>query len=426
MADSNIGWTDKVWNPVVGCSRVSAGCERCYAEAFANRLEGMGQARYRGLTVIGKQGARWTGEVRTVSEVLGAPLHWRKGRRIFVNSMSDLFHDKVPFEYVAAVFGVMAACPQHTFQVLTKRPDRALAFFNWLARQAATANGADRPMPEAFAALAYAQRLCAERALTVETTAIGCRPWPLPNVHLGVSCEDQATADERIPILLQCPAAVRWISAEPLLGPLDLCGWGNAEPSVPGDEWRDVTWETYPWEDWIPVRIRELISDFWSAANGRGPSAWLRDHVVQRVPRTGARMTLALDDNGWLVTNKMATKGVTGRYVHLWNNIGRLVDDGGVIHPTAGGSGSGWLSRWMDRDGHYRPPLHWVVAGGESGADRRDCDPAWIDSIVAQCTQAGVPVFVKQDAAQKPGRQGRLSDATWALKEFPHVEASRG
>lgn len=312
MASTNISWSDAVWNPVVGCSRVSAGCERCYAETFAHRLDGMGQARYRGLTVIGKQGARWTGEVRQVPEVLGAPLRWRKGKRIFVNSMSDLFHEKVPFEYVAAVFGVMAACPQHTFQVLTKRPERALEYFRWVEKR-----GEDglRLFPDDPQDWRIRQLLHVEaRRRGVDLSAARHQnhggPWPLPNVYLGVSVENQPRADERIPLLLECPAAVRWISAEPLLAPVSL-----------------------------------------------------------RIPWGGIRTDVL----------------------------------------------RGWKS---PADG-----LRWVVVGGESGADRRECDPAWIDSIVADCVAAHVPVFVKQDSGLRPGSQGRLSAATWARKEFPEVRA---
>ncbi len=322
MGDTNISWTDKVWNPVVGCSRVSAGCENCYAETFANRLEAMGQARYKGLTVIGKHGARWTGEVRQVPEVLAAPLGWRKGLRVFVNSMSDLFHEAVPFEYVAAVFGVMSACPQHKFQVLTKRPERALEFFAWVDKRGTDGESMFPDDPREW-------RI--HQLLNVSSRKAGADvwshrggQWPLPNVHLGVSVEDQRRADERIPILLRCPAAVRWVSAEPLLGPISM---------------------------------------------------WADDEGVLRGPG--------------------------------------VVVSGGMTPSTPDNPPEGY-------DDSY-PGLDWVVVGGESGAGHRPADPAWIDSIVSQCTAVGVPVFVKQDSGPKPGKQGRLSDATWARKEFPET-----
>ncbi len=199
---SQIEWTDATWNPVTGCTKVSAGCKHCYAERLWIRLSAPGQP-YEG---------RSFADVACHPERLEQPLRWRKPRRVFVNSMSDLFHEAVPFEFIAAVFGVMAASPQHTFQVLTKRPERAAAWFDFdgdLCRAACRtldAFGFDRGCGAAF----------------------DPPQWPLANVWLGVSVEDQAAADQRIPLLLQCPAAVRFVSAEPLLGPIDLDRIGNA------------------------------------------------------------------------------------------------------------------------------------------------------------------------------------------------------
>lgn len=204
---SNIEWTEATWNPVVGCTRVSAGCDHCYAVQMTHRLEKMGQAKYAGLTVLNKQGDRhFNGRVRCVEEALEAPLKWRKPRRIFVNSMSDLFHRDVPFEFIDRVLAVMALCPQHTFQILTKRPERMAEY---LAMPWAEDGGrwlrAVGPLP----------------GECLHMPMLDIRS-PLPNVWIGTSCEDQAAADERIPHLLRCPAAVRFISAEPLLGPIDL------------------------------------------------------------------------------------------------------------------------------------------------------------------------------------------------------------
>jgi protein gp37 len=156
----------------------------------------------------------WTGRVACLPERLGEPLRWRRPRRVFVDSMSDLFQPGVPFEFIAAVFGVMAACPQHTFQVLTKRPERALEFFgDWLP--------SERPgEPECACVLRARRNGCDIGWPPIENGKVRRGRWPLPNVHLGVSVEDQPTADERIPLLLQCPAAVRWVSYEPALGPV--------------------------------------------------------------------------------------------------------------------------------------------------------------------------------------------------------------
>jgi len=221
VADSAIQWCDKVWNPVRGCRRVSPGCEHCYAERQAHRFSGAGQP-YEGLTKLTKRGPVWTGEARFVPEMLAAPLSWKKPARIFVNSMSDLFHEDVTNEQIAAVFGVMWACPQHTFQVLTKRPERAVRWFESMrwAHGNSPLTGPSRMRVDPLTSC----QILAGRLVKLGAYNLGERPqiWPLPNVWLGVSVEDQQRADERIPPLLRCPAAVRFVSAEPLLGPVDL------------------------------------------------------------------------------------------------------------------------------------------------------------------------------------------------------------
>ena len=221
MSDnSTIEWTNTTWNPLRGCARVSEGCRNCYAEAVAARFSGPGLP-YEGLTTAK---GRWTGEVRLVPEKLAEPLRWRKPRMVFVNSMSDLFHDDVPNEYIAAVFGVMAAARQHAFQVLTKRPERMRAWFELVADQALELEALIGETPPAGGGAASVCTMFASQMMANDTRLNpGFRaPWPLPNVWLGVSVENQAAADKRIPLLLQCPAAVRWVSAEPLLGPVDF------------------------------------------------------------------------------------------------------------------------------------------------------------------------------------------------------------
>jgi protein gp37 len=190
-----IEWTDETWNPVRGCSIVSKGCTNCYAMKQAHRFSGPDRA-YEGLTKLTNGGPVWTGEVRLVPELLDAPLHWRKPRRVFVNSMSDLFHEDVPDEFVDAVMRMTMRALRHQFQILTKRPARMVQYM-----------------------LSAEERM--RRFLAPADTPVWV-PWPPPNVWLGVSCEDQATADERIPLLLQTPTAVRFVSAEPLLGPINF------------------------------------------------------------------------------------------------------------------------------------------------------------------------------------------------------------
>lgn len=184
-ANSHIEWTEATWNPLTGCTRVSRGCDNCYAaRQAAGRLKNT--AAYSGLAVITPSGrAAFNGHIRLLPDRLEQPLRWRKPRRVFVNSMSDLFHPDVPFTFVDRVYDVMCRTPQHTYQILTKRPELMAAFYG------ATEGG--YPL----------------------------RPT-LPNVWIGTSVEDQVAADERIPHLLRTPAAVRFLSCEPLLGRVDL------------------------------------------------------------------------------------------------------------------------------------------------------------------------------------------------------------
>lgn len=210
---SSIEWTDVTWNPVTGCDRVSPGCDNCYAATMARRLKAMGQPRYQ---TDGDPRTSGPGfGVAVHDDVLEPPLRWRKPRRVFVNSMSDLFHPAVPDEFIAAVFAVMDLAHRHTFQVLTKRPRRmrALLASDGFLNAVAGAIAARDPDPE------RADRRAEDPTLIRHYTP---PRWPLPNVWLGTSVEDQQRADERIPPLLDTPAAVRFLSCEPLLGPVDL------------------------------------------------------------------------------------------------------------------------------------------------------------------------------------------------------------
>lgn len=196
MSDqTGIEWADSTWNPVTGCTKVSQGCKFCYAKHQAwPRLTAMPNTVYTG---------REFEQVMCHPERLDQPLRWSKPRMIFVNSMSDLFHEDVPDEFLSEVFAVMAMAKRHVFQVLTKRPDRML---------------------DVMSDPIFYEAVLGEVKASSKFIDFVSMEWPLPNVWLGVSVEDQAAADERIPLLLQTPAAVRWISAEPLLGPVDLPG----------------------------------------------------------------------------------------------------------------------------------------------------------------------------------------------------------
>ncbi len=204
MADkTGIEWTDATWNPVTGCARVSACCKHCYAERNWGRLQHLPAYAGRAFT-----------NVATHADRLDQPIRWAKRRMIFVNSMSDLFHPAVPDGFIDSVFGVMWAClygrneqAGHIFQVLTKRADRMRDYMR-----------ADRREAWAKAAVHHGGGIDPDGIYDQVLSFEG----PHPRIWLGVSVEDQAAADERIPMLLQTPAAVRWISAEPLLGPVSL------------------------------------------------------------------------------------------------------------------------------------------------------------------------------------------------------------
>lgn len=208
---TKIEWADATWNVVTGCTKVSPGCDRCYIDRSAPfRVEG------RTFLPIRADGESKVGQSTGVllhPDRLDQPLRWRRPRRVFVNSLADLFHDDVPADYIARVFAVMALAPDHIFQVLTKRHGRMKALLNsrdfrWRVWHAMLAITHERslPMPEGLTHPGTDDQLV----------------WPLPNVWVGVSVEDQARADLRVPALIDTPAAVRFLSCEPLLGEVDL------------------------------------------------------------------------------------------------------------------------------------------------------------------------------------------------------------
>ena len=280
-----ISWCDSTVNFWRGCTKVSPGCANCYAETLAlTRLAG--REGYPGLPWT-PENAAWNVALRP--ERLDQPLRWRKPRRIFVNSMSDLFHSRVPEAFLDRVFVAMAVASQHRYQVLTKRPERMR---DYLANN-------DTRNRLASALVEFAERT--GMVLTIRGAGDGLPGIRFPSVWLGTSVENQHWADLRIPHLLATPAAVRFLSVEPLLGPI---------------EFSDVT--------------------------GRS------DAVAQ-----------------------LGRKALAG--------------------------------------------IDWVIVGGESGPGHRPMDPAWLASVVRQCDEAQVPVFVKQDSGPRSGMQGRIPDSLWAL-----------
>lgn len=212
---TGIQWTDETWNPVVGCTPVSPGCLNCYAARTALRLRGMGTRGYRdaddpkGVRIAEVKAGRavFTGSVRCVEKALALPLKRGKPTKFFIASMGDLFHESVPLAFVDRVFAVMALCPQHTFQVLTKRPERVAEYLN-TGRRHYWINKASLAM-------------CGRAAIPTQKHGMVLGGWPLPNVWLGTSAENQRTLDERVPHLLRCPG-VLFLSCEPLLEAVGL------------------------------------------------------------------------------------------------------------------------------------------------------------------------------------------------------------
>jgi protein gp37 len=245
MADTSIEWTDATWNPVAGCTVVSPGCTNCYAMRMAARLDAMGMKKYRGLTRKSGGRAVWTGKVRLDRDSLAIPATWKKPKRIFVNSMSDLFHEAVPAEFVAAVWAAMKATPQHTFQILTKRPDR---------------------MAEITAMLPV-----------------------LDNVWLGTSVES-ANYLARIDDLRRVNAAVRFISFEPLLGSV-------AGADLTGIHWVIVGGESGPrarpmseqWVGEIEAACRKATTAFffkqWGGVRKKSTGRHYRGRTFNEMPR---------------------------------------------------------------------------------------------------------------------------------------------
>jgi protein gp37 len=244
MAETTIEWTDATWNPVAGCTILTAGCTNCYAMRMAARLEAMGMEKYAGLTRKSGRRAKWTGKIYLDWKSLSIPATWSKPRRVFVNSMSDLFHSDVPTDFIAEVWKVMADTPHHTYQILTKRPDRMVEIVPGLRR--------------------------------------------LPNVWLGTSVENNRVL-HRIDELRQVPAAIRFISFEPLIG------------SVAGADLRDVHWaivggESGPksrhmdpsWVDEIERMCRVVGTAFffkqWGGKNKKATGRLLNGQTYDEMP----------------------------------------------------------------------------------------------------------------------------------------------
>ncbi len=206
QGDGGIGWTEETWNPVRGCNLLSPGCKNCYAMSIAARFSGPGMP-YEGLAYRTTQGPKWTGKIMLVHDALLQPMRWSKPRKVFVNSMSDLFHDGIPDSFIDECFAVMALAGQHTYQILTKRSARMRQYLS-----------DPHCGQRVFAAMRAITGADLDHSIEFKQPK-----WPLRNVWMGISAENQEYLQERIDDLFYTPAAVRWLSLEPLLGRIDLC-----------------------------------------------------------------------------------------------------------------------------------------------------------------------------------------------------------
>ena len=227
-----------------------------------------------------------------------------------------------------------------------------------------------------------------------------------PNVWLIVTAENQEWANRRVDYLMDVPAVVRGLSIEPLLGPMELMNWGPLA-AVRSDQ--PPTWSDFRWPEWVPTEQRKQIADFWSASYGRSPDEWNRDNVIQHTPRTGEVVGVDRTEGiAWVCVPESPHAKATGRWLHSWNNMGRVILEDGRTICAASSSGPYWLGNWCDRRGDYTKKLHWIIVGGESGPNSRPMRVEWVRSLRDQCVANGVPFFFKQWGHFQPCGQGPL------------------
>ncbi len=420
MSDkSGIEWTDASWTPILAmvatpagprmgwhCEHVSEGCRNCYSEAMNRRL-GTGEDFKPGNLKHQNSNGDWRGDVSIFldEKMLTQPLRWRKPRKIFVCSMTDLFADFVPDAWIDRVFAVMALAPWHTFQVLTKRSARMREWFERIAKQ--DSHGS---LDQAVMSMGKENHAKWEGSL---------EHWPLPKVWLGVSAEDQSRADERIPDLLATPAAVRFVSAEPLLSGIDF-------------------------RRWMPAEVREHVAGAINLpSSDRLPSALLGSGGVPSNKPTEALQPF--DDRAVGAVNRQArTVGASGASAPVEISfpveqasevsalgIGRrerdrlrqaaradeTALDASPLDPALNrgarntrevadfgdGLSASVEGGQIERIHRLEPSIDWLIVGGESGPGARPMHPDWARSIRDQCAAAGVPFFFKQWGEWEPG-----------------------
>lgn len=447
--NSKIEWTQITWNFITGCTKVSDGCVNCYIERTPPfRMAGR---------KFDKPGIGGATGVKLHSDRLHWPItKWRKPSLIFVNSLADLFHEDVPDEFIAKAFAVMRSAPQHTFQVLTKRHARMRSLLRTLRFEGMVVE----------AALGLGMPYATE-------------PWPLPNVWVGVSVENQQWADIRIPALLETPAAVRWLSCEPLLGPLEISRWLGDQhgcAALPGDrgipgshggrvgdrppgsgvEGCRASRESVDWHD----ESGSVLASSGGTSGAQllsGPGNVRSVPVQRHGPPIGVAELSRSDPRGSDRESQERhldgqPSGQSGIGDELRAGCACAEDpaagadqsvrgaqrDGEADLGSSGGDSStpsGWGTTGVDSGGlpsahaasltdcSRRPSILWVVCGGESGPGARPMDLAWVESLVDQCRGAGVSAFVKQ-LGSRFGKQHHDIDAfpeALRVREYPQA-----
>jgi len=342
---SAISWTDATWNPVTGCTKVSPGCAHCYIE------------RTPPFRMAGRRFVKGAIPVLLHPDRLEQPLRWKKPRRVFVCSLADLFHEDVPDAFIGSIFGVMAAAREHTFQVLTKRLEAA----RWLFSDADFLDNVE-------------EQLAARSHAAFE--------WPLPNVHLGVSVENQRMADERIPVLLDTPAAVRFLSCEPLLSGLDLTPW-----LVPLPEMESETCQRCNETGEEVICCDDLCANNDECIHGDGYAPCSECGGVGQIMQNERP---AID---WVICGGESGPGSAER---------KLVERC---------PGPGW--HWKGGPTPAGQAIYCKECGG-TGWCPKPRALEWVRSIRDQCVAAGVAYHFKQLGGPRPTSGGRLLDGrTW-------------
>jgi len=413
-AKTEIAWTNSTWNPIRGCSLVSAGCQNCYAMKQAHRFSGPGKP-YAGLTELGPQGPRWNGKIRLVPEALEQPLHWKKPRRVFVNSMSDLWHQDVPLEFLLAVWSVMEATPHLEYQILTKRPERMLSVLQ--SSIGAEAQSIMQPAYERRAIPGY-QGYYADTEGSIWSTRRGqmkrlapCieTKWGHSHValHAGVGIPARQEKVGRIVLMTfgRMPepgeeACHR--TGNPQDNRIGNLRWGtkadnSADRTAQGNA---VTRRSLSVTDIAKLRIAALI--------GKSDRALAQQFDIShtQVARVihGESWPFRVLPNVWLGVSVEDQQTADERIPILLQTpaVVRWISAEPLLEPVTLHEWDGTLQRnyFTDKTG---PGVDWVVVGGESGPCARPCDLAWIRSIKNQCHAANCAVFVKQLGAKPRG-----------------------